>query len=221
MNFFSGGGQHLKIWRISIKNMGVLASLVKIRNSGKTGSAFPLGDPQLELIGAALFSEDQWPSLTGYVVPVGPIITQSAAFVNLVIVPPTHTSTFPSMSLKACTFSTLGRSHRERRGQCYPGLGKGLEGEVSFELGQERSTCVHQEGTRGGGEEGERQPGQKPRQKQGREEQPGLGLPVLLCLALAALMGLLTQDGPSSASDLWDLPQAGENNATGDTDHTV
>lgn len=61
----------------------------------------------------------------------------------------------------------------------------------------------------------------QPRQKQGREEQPGLGLPVLLCLALAALMGLLTQDGPSSASDLWDLPQAGENNATGDTDHTV
>lgn len=34
-------------------------------------------------------------------------------------------------------------------------------------------------------------------------------------------MGLLTQDGPSSASDLWDLPQAGENKATGDTDHTA
>ena len=44
--------------------------------------------------------------------------------------------------------------------------------------------------------------GKQPRQKQGREEQPGLGLPVLLCLALAALMGLLTQDGPNSASDL-------------------
>lgn len=170
MNFFSGGGQHLKIWRISIKNMGVLASLVKIRNSGKTGSAFPLGDPQLELIGAVLFSEDQWPSLTGYVVPVGPIIAQSAAFVNLVVVPPTHTSTFPSMSLKACTFSTLGRSHRERRGQCYLGLGKGLEGEVSFELGQERSTCVHQEGTRGGGEEGERQPGPVNSPGKSREE---------------------------------------------------
>lgn len=44
--------------------------------------------------------------------------------------------------------------------------------------------------------------GKQPKQKQGREEQPDLGLPVLLCLALAALMGLLTQDGPSSASDL-------------------
>lgn len=95
--FFFAGGQHLKIWRIYIKNMGVLASLVKIRNSGKTGSTFPLGDPQLELIRAVLFSEDQWPSLMGYVAPVGPIIAQSAASVNLVIVPPTHASTFPSI----------------------------------------------------------------------------------------------------------------------------
>ena len=179
--------------------MGVLASLVKIRNSGKTGSTFPLGDPQLELIRAVLFSEDRWPSLTGYVVPVGPIIAQSAAFVNLVIVPPTHTSTFPSMSLKACTFSTLGRSHRERRGQCYLGLGKGLEGEVSFELGQERSVCVHQEGTRGGGEEGERQPGSRGARSahtsghgSPTEEEGGLDQSVLACFLYSISSSLLS-----------------------------
>ena len=72
-NFFLEGGRHLKIWRISIKNMGVLASLLKIRNSGKTGSTFPLGDPQLELVRAVLASEAWWrPSLMGMWYPWGP-----------------------------------------------------------------------------------------------------------------------------------------------------
>ena len=119
---------------------------------------------------------------------------------------PTHSCIHISfhMSLTACTFSTLGRSHRERRGQCYLGLGKGLEGELSFELGQERSTCVHQEGTRGGGEEGERQPGPVNSPSNSREERNSPIWASLSCCVwhLAALMGLLTQDGPNSASDL-------------------
>lgn len=109
----------------------------------------------------------------------GATVALYTAFANPVIFPPTHASTFPSGPLKAFTFSTPAKDWRERRGQCYVGLG-GLEGEASFELGQEGSACVHQEGAGGGGEEGERQPGQEPRQRQGREKQPVLGLPVLL-----------------------------------------
>ena len=100
----------------------------------------------------------------------GATVSLSAAFANPVIFPPTHASTFPSRPLKAFTFSTPGKDRRERRGQFYLGLGKGLEGEVSFELGQERSACVHQEGAGGGGEEGERQPGQVKSPSKGREE---------------------------------------------------
>ena len=185
--------------------MGVLASLLKIRNSGKTGSTFPLGDPQLELVRAVLASEAWWrPSLMGTWYPWLPISSQSAAFVNLAIAPPTHASTFPSTSVEAFTFSTLGRSQRERRGQFYLGLGKrlGRGGELRAEPGKINMYSPRGNKGRRGGRKKAAWTSKQPKQKQGREEQPHLGLPVLLSLALAALMGVLTQDSPNSVSDL-------------------
>ena len=130
-NFFLEGGRHLKIWRISIKNMGVLASLLKIRNSGKTGSTFPLGDPQLELVRAVLASEAWWrPSLMGTWYPWGP---SAPSLLPLSILQQPHPLTHPHFlphRWKHLHFQPLEGARGREEVSFTWAWGKGLEGEV-------------------------------------------------------------------------------------------
>lgn len=134
----------------------------------------------------------------------GATVSLSAVFANPVIFPPTHASTFPSRPLKAFTFSTPAKDWREKRGQFYLGLGKGLGRGSELRAGSGKISVCSPRGGRGrrGRKRKAAWTSKEPKQRQGREKQPVLGLPVLLNLALAALMWLLTQECPSCASPL-------------------